>query len=452
MRTPGRAPKRGGSGWLLAAIACALLAAAPGAAPQTHKKPATRTSRAQQEKQQALASAQLALDGKKYSLAATILENFLFDHLGDPEALFQLAYTYSLDGRTADAIDTYRQTLEVAPKLVPARLNLGLLLLNSKKPAEGVEELQQALELDPNHYRARFYTAVALEELGRTDEALEHYRRAALLDPKQVGPRRAALRLLLQKENLAEAEKVLEEWLALEPNQPELLRLRGDFRLRQEKTEQAVAAYKQYLKAAPDDAALHVLVGQLVREQGQFEEALRHFRAAEQAAADTDEAAAAGVREQALTLAALERWEEAIPLCRRALERDPDNVELHATLGFALLKSRQYKPAIPALVAALRLEPKRVETLNHLASALYLSENYAGTIQVLDQRGTLAGENTSSLFLRAISYDKLNQCLQAITYYEKFLAVNRDTNTDPYFQATSRLRLLKKVCRQKRRR
>ena len=70
---------------------------------------------------------------------------------------------------------------------------------------------------------------------------------------------------------------------------------------------------------------------------------------------------------------------------------------------------------------------------------------------LLDQRARLAEETPGTLFLRGVCYDKLAQCAPAVDYYEKFLAANRDTNSDAYFEASGRLRLLKNTCKQRRR-
>jgi len=419
----------------------ALLLVAPALAQQV-KPTAPKKATQKDPAEVALAGAQAAIDRKDYTAAVTLLENFLFEQPGHAEALFQLAYCYSLQGRTADAIDMYRQTLEAYPKLLPARINLGLLLLESNQPAEAAAEFARALEINPDHARAHHYLAAALEQTGKQDEAVEHYRRAAALDPSFVEPRRALLDLLLQKEDLPGASALLEELRRLQPDDPALRRLRADLLLRQEKRADALAAYEDYLATKPDDAETRLRVGRLYREEGKNEEALRHFQAA---------ASAGGVKERADTLLALERFDDAIPLYQEALGREPTDAGLHAGLGFALLKTKRYQEAAVHLGEAVRLNPKEVEPYNHLAAAFTLAGDLAAAIGVLDARAHFAEETPATLFLRARNYDELKQCGAAIEYYEKFLALNRDTNSDQYFQATGRLRLLKNVCRERRR-
>jgi tetratricopeptide (TPR) repeat protein len=413
-------------------------------------------SKQEQAAAAALAGAQEAIERQDYATAATILESFLFEHPGHVGALFNLAYCYSLQKRTADAITLYRQTLEVDPKLAAAHFNLALLLLDEDKLTEAAAALERVIELEPDRYDAHYYHAATLERLGRKQQARAHYRRAAELDPAQPAPRRALLSLLLEEDDLEGAQTVLHDLLKLAPEDANLLRLRADLLHRQDKTDEALAAYESYLKVEPKDADAHLAVGRLYRQQGKLEEALRHFTAAaEQGQAEQGEADSewASTYERARTLAALERYAEAIPLYRRTLELMGDDVdrEVYAELGHALLQSKQYAEAVPALAAALRADPTQEKAYNQLASALFLSGNLAATIAVLDRRAEHATETPGTLYLRAVSYDKLQQCGAAVKFYQEFLAQDPDTRSDQYFQGTARLRFLKKTCRESRR-
>ena len=55
------------------------------------------------------------------------------------------------------------------------------------------------------------------------------------------------------------------------------------------------------------------------------------------------------------------------------------------------------------------------------------------------------------MFMRAASYDKLGQAAEALGAYQKFLAVNKDENSDMYFEATSRARALASELKNKKR-
>ena len=453
---PGSRERRHISRALLATL---LLAALPLLA-QQESKPAEKVPAADQEHAAtlALSGAQEAIDRKDYATATTLLENLLFEHPGHAQALLTLAYTYGLQHRYREAVDLYRQTLELNPNLAEARLNLAtLLLFQDDKPTEAAAEFQRVLEALPDSYEAHFYLAIALERQEQTEQALLHYRRAAELDPESRDPLEAMLFVLLGQEDWGQADKVLQELSRRAPDDAKLLRARAELLRHQNKPAEALEAYEKFLTASTENASIspeelaraHLESGRLARKLGQGEKAVEHFRAARSVGGDTYRKVS--MTEEAETLAWLGRYQEALPLYEELVAATPDNPDLLAGLGYVYLETKQYAKAVPPLARTLQLDPKRVEIYNQLASALYLSDNLPAVIEVLDRRAALSPETIGTLFLRALSYDRMAQCLAAIKSYEKFLALNRDTTSDQYFQATARLRGLKKTCRERRR-
>jgi tetratricopeptide (TPR) repeat protein len=436
------------------ALAAVLLSAPLAAQPPAPAAPRPAPDSARQY-QAVLAAAQAAMQEKNYAQCAAILENYLFE-AGDSlaskaksELSYRLAYCYQEAGRAADAEDMYRQTLELDPKSFPARFGLGLLFWNQKKPGRAAEELKLAVELKPDDPAAHSLLAEALLELGQEEEALEHFRRAAELDPKSTDSQKTLLSSQLERDDLEGAERTLQELRALLPDDPALLRLRAELLTRRGEDEAALAAYGEYLAKRPGDVGAHLQVARLCRKLGRVEPALQHYELASLTAV-ADPAVPLAIRERADLLVDADRGAEAVPLYQQLLRREPQNADLKAALGFALLQARQYAPAAAELQAALELDPARVEAYNHLASALYLNGDLPGALAALDRRAAHAPETPGTLFLRGISYDKLHQCASAIEFYEKFLATNPDTNSNSYFDATGRLRLLKKTCRERR--
>jgi tetratricopeptide (TPR) repeat protein len=405
----------------------------------------------------ALAGAQEAMEREDYATAAMLLESFLFVYPGHKGALFNLAYCYSLQDRTADAIDTYRQVLEVDPAMHSARQNLALLLLEVGEPAEAVAEFDVFLEAFPDSYHAHFYRGQALEALGYKDKALADYLRAAALDSEAAEPRRAALPLLLEKKDWSGAEPVVRQLLEISPGDAELALTLAELTVNQNKKEDALAAYNDFLEAQvggepPTPSTLgemHMRAGWLARKLGRTDEALRHFRRARERGGEPY--AQASLVEEADTLASLRRWKEAIPLYEEAIKNKTDDAGLRAALGQAYLENHQYEPAAREFLAALRINPEGVESYNHAASALYLNGAFAGTIEILERRAARAPETPGTLFLRAISHDKLNQCGAAVSFYEKFLAVSTEKKSEEHLEASARLRALKDSCRERRR-
>src|SRR5438067_13565815 len=94
-----------------------------------------------------------ALDAKQYDRAIELFTKAAAADPKDYAAQFQLALTYSLLGRDADAIPRYRAALELHPGMYEAELNLGLSLLRTNDPAGAIAHFRAAAEQRPKEIR-----------------------------------------------------------------------------------------------------------------------------------------------------------------------------------------------------------------------------------------------------------------------------------------------------------
>ena len=98
------------------------------------------------------------------------------------EARNALGVALAQAGRLADAEDTLRRALVLAPDLAHVRSNLGYVLLLAGKSDEAVTQLKAALTRDRNNAMAR---ANLREALARSD-ALLHHAATAPITPREV--------------------------------------------------------------------------------------------------------------------------------------------------------------------------------------------------------------------------------------------------------------------------
>src|SRR5690606_33078729 len=106
-----------------------------------------------------------------------------------PDVLRNLGLMLARTARPLEAMDAYRQALELDPLLVSAWLGLGEILLEQTQPAEAKAALMRAVELDPQNAEARYRLAFALSALGDYQGALRETRHALELNPYIPTPR-----------------------------------------------------------------------------------------------------------------------------------------------------------------------------------------------------------------------------------------------------------------------
>jgi tetratricopeptide (TPR) repeat protein len=83
------------------------------------------------------------------------------------------------------ALQSFSMAVELDPKFVEARINVGLVTLGFRKYPLAKEMLSKAIELDPRNYDAYIGLGVALRGLKDLEGAEAQYKKARDLDPKR---------------------------------------------------------------------------------------------------------------------------------------------------------------------------------------------------------------------------------------------------------------------------
>jgi tetratricopeptide (TPR) repeat protein len=108
----------------------------------------------------------------------------------DPEfadAHVNLGRLLQLAGRTAEAVDHYRRSLQAGSTDPTAAFNLGTALEELGLWAEAIAAYRRAIRVDQSFADAHFNLARLFEQTGRQAEAIRHWRAYQLLDESGVG-------------------------------------------------------------------------------------------------------------------------------------------------------------------------------------------------------------------------------------------------------------------------
>jgi Flp pilus assembly protein TadD len=89
----------------------------------------------------------------------------------DPKELFQKAMSAQRQGDYGNAIQEYRQLVQLEPKLVPAWMNLGIALVQIGQFSEAIDSYRSALALEPENKQIQFYLALAYFKKGDSANA-----------------------------------------------------------------------------------------------------------------------------------------------------------------------------------------------------------------------------------------------------------------------------------------
>jgi tetratricopeptide (TPR) repeat protein len=292
------------------------------------------------------------LNAADYPAAERDLHDFLAANPHHPGALQNLGLVYSKTGRFADAVDCYRQALQLKPNDAKLLLNLGVAHLKANQFADafpifqkltadtpaardpGVLYLLAAGYVRQNPAAARDVdallrslpraTAAAIQcridfDRGRFEEAVQHCRKSLAADPNLPGARRDLGKALAAQHDPAAASE-LARAVAADPNDSEAAYYYGSALLGDNDPTAAAAQFERAIRLDSSFWGSYFYLGRIRLQQA------RPF--------------------------------EAVPLLRKAADLNPSSASLFYELGRALMAAGQSADADAAMqrVRALRAE------------------------------------------------------------------------------------------------
>ena len=126
-------------------------------------------------------------------------------------------------------------------------------------------------------------------------------------------------------------------------------------------------------------------------------------------------------------------------LLANMLVKKPDDPELLAEYGSALVRQGRFAEAVVALKRSLAARPGDAGAWSGLAFAASKTGEFPLVLTALTERKKYVAENASSYFLRGQAYDKLHNTKEAADNYRQFLAMAGGKFPDQEFQVRHRL-------------
>ena len=376
-----------------------------------------------------------ALDAGKYEAAAHAFSQAIEADPRDYAAHFNLALAYSYLHRDAEGAAEYRKTLDLKPGLYQAQVNLGMLLLRQKEPADALEPLAAAAAQKPQEFAPRYYLAEAQLATGTLDQAEESYRLALETNPKSAPAELGLARALARDDKLADAAPHFRQAAQLDRNFRSALLELAEFYEKDRRTADAMAIYREL----PDNAAAQARLGELLLQGRKSADAIAPLEGAYRKLPTAENRVAL-----AAAYAGAAQFEKAIPLLEQAVGAEPSNYDLRMMYGRTLRDSRQFAAAAAAFSAALKLKPNEAQAWSELGAMLYMMGEYQQSLAALERAHELGQDTPGNWFFRAIMLDKLREIKPALEAYQRFLALSQGKNPNQGFQARQRSRWLQK--------
>jgi tetratricopeptide (TPR) repeat protein len=184
-------------------------------------------------------------------------------------------------GALRDAEALFRRTLELAPALEYARLNLAEVLLQQSRPADALAELDQLGSEFAGYSETKTYRASALGLLGEYERAIEVYREIVAAEPGNLQAWTSLAFLLKTVGEPEAAVAACRSALKANPADGEAWWMLADMKTHafSEADTAALEAAIADPKASDDDRLrLHMALGKALEDRQNYDRSFEHYR------------------------------------------------------------------------------------------------------------------------------------------------------------------------------
>ncbi|MEW6347886.1 MAG: tetratricopeptide repeat protein [Thermodesulfobacteriota bacterium] len=210
----------------------------------------------------------------------------------DPTARFGVLVHYGAflekQGDLAQAVDYYRQALDLNPRVVAWRNRMCLALVKVGEHEKSVDCFRKALAIQPGSTEAYYNLAAALQGVGRVDDAVTHYEKSLVLNPRYAAAHNNLGRIEESRGNLRKAIEHYQQAIRSAPTLAEAYYNLGNARMASDMPEEAIVAYRRALEIRVDYPEAHNNLAVLLEEQGHIRQAAWHYRKAHELVPGSD--------------------------------------------------------------------------------------------------------------------------------------------------------------------
>lgn len=298
--------------------------------------------------------------------------------------------------------------------------NLGVVLLESGKPAAALESFERGIELATCNEKLLRNAAVSCLDLDKIDKASEYIGKSLALNPFVPHSQTVAAEIHYRKDDRMKAVETLRKmkflngtplkvylkavYLYIRMNIPEsaervLLRAMNDHpghdgliylygRLSEMKGdgERAIAVYRQLLSRTPEHTDALCSLGCIYERRGDLDRALSNFLEARRLAPDNLQLAV----NSAIVMGRLGMSDEAERNLRDVIAKRDDYGAAHNALGWHLANQERYGEALPHFRRAVELEPENAQFYVNLGLACEKMERYEEAVEVYEKAAFLS--------------------------------------------------------------
>jgi len=325
-------------------------------------------------------------------------------------------------GKLAEAEAEADAALELAPDLQQALLLKGELRRFARDPEGALKHFETAIKIAPRSLLARLGRAATLADLNRDEDAREEIKAIREIDPNNaLASYLSALVLAKKGDNAGAQVALLEAGTALDDYAPAIF-LRGVVTYALGHFEQAESSLRRYLVINPRHLLARKILGATLIRKREAEAAEEVLRPGLNFAPDDAQLHAL----YGNALMQLGRYQEATSHFEQAASADPDAAAVQTQLALGRLATGESDQAVAALQSALEKDPEASQPGILLALTHLRSRKYDEALEAIDRFEDREPNNPLPQNLRGAALLGKGDIEAARASFEKALEIQPD--------------------------
>lgn len=306
--------------------------------------------------------------------AASLLDRLVRNHPDEPSYHLNLANVHLRANRVPEAIEQYREALELQPANREALGKLSTLLISQGDYQNALDAAIRLYELSPNDDRVCFTVASLLAELNRSAEADSFFAEAAELNPDDPRYFTNWAYMHMNNREYDRAVEILQKGTYYHATAPNIWALLGSAYQLSDQDSLALEALDVSLELDASQIGAYITLGFIYDERGDWDKAIEVYDQALTISPDD----ALLLNNYAYLLAQKgTRLEDAMSMVQKALEKSPDNPSYLDTYGWIYFVMGDYSKAMEYIQRALELNPENPDILDHIGDIYEKMGDYA---------------------------------------------------------------------------
>jgi tetratricopeptide (TPR) repeat protein len=276
-----------------------------------------------------------------------------------------LGLIYGLEGDYNKSLDELNKSIRLNNHSAIAWYNRGVALTNKKMPKEAIESYKQAINVTPNYINALYNKGCALNDLKNYDDAIKAFDEVIRLDKNYFTAWNNKGNALYLKGNYSDAIEAYNMVIEINPAYALAWYNKGRALSQQGYYDRAISAYNESIRLAPNNITLNHK-GLALAALKNYNESIKCY----DKAIKFDSNWSAPYNNKGLALAALKNYSESIKCYDKAIKFDSDSSVYYNNKGEALAALKNYNGSIECYDKAIKFDSDWSAPYNNKGEAL----------------------------------------------------------------------------------